>query len=113
MKIESSDHGDLKLVKLTGRLDGQAPDDLRKTFPEWFKVTSVLVIDCSDLDYINSNGLGSLISGLRTAIKQGGDIRLAKLQPKVKMMFELTRTDQVFGIFNSVEEALNSFQKER
>jgi len=112
MKIECTDHDHAKVVKLTGRLDGQAPMELRKKFPAWLTEKKNIVIDCLGLEYIDSSGLGALISGLRAAINNNGDIHLARLQPSVKMMLELTRTNQVFKIFDTVEKALDSFQSE-
>lgn len=112
MEMNYSDGEKTRVITLSGRLDGQAPLELRKNFSAWLTQKSQIIIDCTDLEYIDSNGLGSLIFGLRTAINNNGDIRLANVQANVRMMLELTRTDQVFKIFDTVEKALESFQSE-
>jgi anti-sigma B factor antagonist len=58
---------------------------------------------------MDSSGLGVLVSCLRKAVVKGGDIRLAALAPKVRMLLELTRVDKVFQTFVKVEDALTSF----
>jgi len=68
-----------------------------------------LVIDMSNVEFADSSFLGSLITGLKKITSNQGDIRLFGLQAAVKTMVELTRLYRVFEIFNTKEEALNSF----
>jgi len=58
------------------------------------------------LPYIDSAGLGTLVSALKTARERGGNVWLAGLTPQVKMVVELTRLHFVFEVFDSVEKAL-------
>ena len=68
-----------------------------------------LIIDMSNVEFADSSFLGSLITGLKKITSNQGDIRLFGLQSAVKTMVELTRLYRVFEIFNTKEEALNSF----
>lgn len=68
-----------------------------------------ITIDMTELSYVDSNFLGSLVTGLKHAIKSGGDLRLVGFQPPVKTMFELTRLYNIFRIYDSVDEAVESF----
>lgn len=68
-----------------------------------------IVIDMSDLSFVDSNFLGALVTGLKHAIKAGGDLRLVGFQQPVKTMFELTRLYNIFRIFDTTDEAVKSF----
>ena len=65
-----------------------------------------LVIDLSQVQFIDSSGLGALLSGFKNANLRACGFALAGLQPRVKSMFELTRLHRVFEIYAGVEEAL-------
>ena len=97
------------IVRLDGRLDGVAPDQLKKVLADSLRENRLLVIDYSQLVFVDSRGLGALIASLRKALALEGDIRLADVQQKVKTFFELVRADRIFKIFSSVEEAAESF----
>ena len=57
---------------------------------------------------MDSAGLGSLIAALKRITERGGDMKLACLQKKPRMVFEITRAYKVFEIFDTIEEALKS-----
>ncbi|MDF9391785.1 MULTISPECIES: STAS domain-containing protein [Methylococcus] len=65
-----------------------------------------LVVDLSPVSFIDSSGLGALLSGQKNASLRSGVFMLAGLQPRVRSMFELTRLHRVFEIYSTVEEAL-------
>lgn len=68
-----------------------------------------VVLDLSDLHFIDSSGLGSFLSILRVLNTKGGDLKLAKLNPSVKSMLEMVRMDKLFEIFITPEQAVKSF----
>ncbi len=70
-----------------------------------------LVIDLSDVIFIDSSGLGALISALK-ALKtrdRGGDIRLANVQQPVVALLEIIRLQRVFSSYPSIDQAVASF----
>jgi anti-sigma B factor antagonist len=67
--------------------------------------TAVLV-DLCDVVFIGSNGLATLLNGLRRLTRKGGRLAIATANPTVLRMFEITRTDTTFAIFPSRELAL-------
>jgi anti-sigma B factor antagonist len=67
-----------------------------------------LVIDLTAVRFIDSSGLGALVSGFKNASAREGSLKLCCLQPQVRSMFELTRLHRVFEIFSTLEEALES-----
>jgi anti-sigma B factor antagonist len=71
-----------------------------------------LVVDLKDVTFIDSSGLGALVSALKT-LKRGsgaGDVRLARVQPPVVSLLEIIRLNRVFTSYASVEQAVQSFQ---
>jgi anti-sigma B factor antagonist len=67
-----------------------------------------LVIDLSQVQFIDSSGLGALLSGYKNANLRSSGFALAGLQPRVKSMFELTRLHRVFDIYSGLQDALSS-----
>jgi anti-anti-sigma factor len=65
-----------------------------------------LVVDLSDVTYIDSAGLAALIQAMQKVEGYGGKFLLAGLQETVRSIFEISRLDQVFQIFPDVHAAL-------
>ncbi len=65
-----------------------------------------LLLDISDLGFIDSRGLGLLVGSREEARKHKGDLFLLAPKPEVRALLELTRLDQVFRIFNNQTEAV-------
>lgn len=98
------------LLILQGRLDVSTAKDIKEKISSLTRKNRVkLVIDMADVHFIDSSGLGSLVSSLRSVNKLGGDIKIASLQDQVRAIFELTRLDRIFEIFNEREAATESF----
>ena len=71
-----------------------------------------LVVDLKDVMFIDSSGLGALVSALKT-IKRGsgsGDVRLARVQPPVVSLLEIIRLNRVFTTYPTVEQAIQSYE---
>ncbi|MGH8004856.1 MAG: STAS domain-containing protein, partial [Limisphaerales bacterium] len=69
------------------------------------------VIDLSDVDWMNSTGLGILISGLTTMRGSGGELKLARVTDKIQSLLVITKLVTVFESHDSVEAAIGSFGK--
>jgi anti-sigma B factor antagonist len=67
------------------------------------------LVDFTRTGYIDSSGLGVLVSLSKKIRDQGGDLRLAGLNEDLKTLFELTKLDTLFGISDSPDEALTGF----
>lgn len=72
-----------------------------------------VIIDLAEVTYINSVGLGALISALMTVRRAGGDILLAALDSSVGRVLTITRLSQVFEAFDSIDAAFLRFSKKR
>ena len=67
------------------------------------------VIDFTRTGYIDSSGLGVLVSLSKKIREQGGELRLAGLNADLQTLFELTKLDTLFSITRTAEEALAAF----
>ena len=70
-----------------------------------------VVLDLGEVTYINSLGLGALISLLTTLRRADGDLRLARVGEKVENLFIITRLSQIFEIYETVEQGVASYKK--
>jgi anti-sigma B factor antagonist len=70
-----------------------------------------LVVDMSEVNFIDSSGLGALVSALKALKTQerNGDIKLANLQQPVVALLEIIRLQRVFSSYSSVDQAVESF----
>ncbi|HEV3226643.1 MAG TPA: STAS domain-containing protein [Acidimicrobiales bacterium] len=65
-----------------------------------------LVIDLDDVGFLDSTALGVMVGALKRARTDGGEVRIVCTQPRVRKVFEITRLDTAFDLFDSVDEAV-------
>jgi anti-sigma B factor antagonist len=65
-----------------------------------------LVVDLDDVGFLDSTALGVLVGALKRARTEGGEVRIVSTQPRVRKVFEITRLDSAFDLFDSVDEAV-------
>lgn len=66
-----------------------------------------VVIDLSEVQYMDSSGLATLVEAMKIAKNKGSRLVLCSMHPKVRGIFEIARLDQYFTIVDSVDDALN------
>jgi anti-sigma B factor antagonist len=98
------------LVIREERLDAHNSEELKLEVNRLFESgTKDLLVDLKEVRFIDSSGLGVLVSAFKNAATHQGSIKLCSLQSQVKSMFELTRLHRVFDIHQTVDEALESY----
>ena len=108
-KTETTDNRTIVFVR-EERLDAHNSNDLRTEMNRIFDSGSKnLIIDLREVRFIDSSGLGALVSGFKNASTRQGSLKLSGLQTQVKSMFELTRLHRIFDIYPNTDEALNSY----
>lgn len=103
----------VRVLNLKGQLDAH-------TFPELQRQLEALVdgpeprvvLDCANLEYISSAGLGVLKKMTREFRGKQGDIRLAQLPPKIDNVVSLLGFSQVLKTFKGLDEAVQSYKSE-
>jgi anti-sigma B factor antagonist len=107
---EQQANGQARVMRPEGRLDMASAPSFRHQVRQLMDVGAAkLVLDLSDVSFIDSSGLGAIISGLKLARQAGGDLRIACANQQVKVVLELTSLNQVLRPYPSVEEALTDF----
>ena len=110
MELQDEKQGDILVIKvLGGRLDAYCAQTFKKQVVGLLGDNEKVVVALDDISFVDSSGLGALLSCLREANKRGGDMKIAGTQPPVRAMFELTRMHRVLEIFNTVDEAVQSY----
>ena len=98
------------VVGLGGRLDMLAAVDVKQKLAAVVADGSHrLVIDLEKVSFVDSSGLGALISGLKAARVAGGDLRLARPDKQVRYILEVSTLDRVLRPYATVEEALSGY----
>jgi len=101
---------DITVVDVEGQLIvGNRQELKQKVLDELEKGERKFLIDFSQTGYIDSSGLGVLVSLSKKIREQGGELRLANLNDDLKTLFELTKLDTLFQIADTRERALESF----
>jgi len=96
------------VLRPTGRLNMVAAPDLREQLRNLVQGGSArVVVDLSDVESIDSSGLGALISGLKAARNAGGDLRISAPNAQVLAVLELTNLNRVLKPRESVERAFD------
>jgi anti-sigma B factor antagonist len=90
-------------------LDASNVRDFREGMQKLIKDKTRVVLDMSSLKFVDSSGLGALISCLRETNGRKGDFRLSNMSRSVLALFELMRMHRVFSIHETAEGAVASF----
>lgn len=111
LTLSEAAHGDVTVVTLSGRVvleDLEAP--LATTLDRLIGGGHVrLVLDLSQVTYIDSAGLGLLVSRFVRAQKRGGDLRFVRPTLRSQHLLHLTKLASVFRTFDSADAAVGSF----
>ena len=91
-------------------LDASNAGELKREIAPVLEANTRLVIDLSRLRFVDSSGLGAMLSCLRHLSAKGGDLKLCGMSKQVRATFELVRMHKIFDIFSTREEAVRAFQ---
>jgi anti-sigma B factor antagonist len=110
IQVLHAEYGDIVVGQISAKaLDAGNSRALKQSIAPLLSRGGKLVIDLSRIEFIDSSGLGALVSCLRQAHSSGGDIKLCGLMNQARALFELVRMHRVFEVFNSPEEAVTSY----
>ena len=106
----SSDAGGVTTVTVEGQLIVANRQDLKQVVNDALEGGArKFVLDFGPTAYIDSSGLGALVSINKKVREAGGELRLAGLNEDLRSLFELTKLDTLFVIADSASEALSGF----
>lgn len=93
-------------------LDASNAAELKSAMARIFESNVNVVMDVSRMQFVDSSGLGAILSCLRQVSARGGDLKLCCLAKQVRATFELVRMHRIFDIFETREDALRAFNLE-
>lgn len=112
MKFKTSEKYNAVVIELKGNIMG-GPEttefsDMLHNFLKDGKKN--IIVDLGDVKFMNSSGLGMLISGLTTVKKEGGHLKLAKVTEKIQSLLVITKLITIFENYDTVDDAVKSFE---
>ena len=112
MEYNFENIGNVLKVSLDGRLVAACSEEFKEVVLARMTGRKNVLFDLTKLAHIDSSGLGALVHLRQKANSWGGSVKLACLQPRPRIVFDITNVYRVFEIFDSVDAALASFKND-
>jgi len=111
-KIHHRDGDGVSVIELKGYLDAHTAPDLETAFQKLLTEKKFnVVVNCRDLSYISSAGLGVFMAYVEDIRKNMGDIKLTNMSSKVYNVFDLLGFPLLYEIFKDEQEAVSRFKE--
>lgn len=105
-RLQSSERNGCAVLQVFGEVDLASAPQLREALTTLVADGELrIVVDLSATDFLDSTGLGALVTGLRRVRARGGSMKVVCTSPRVCKVFEITSIDKVLPLLGSVEEA--------
>ncbi len=108
MECTTKIEGDFSVIYLAGEIDLYCSADARKEILQQLSENKPVVVELSQVNYIDSSAIASLVEGLQMAKKSNLDFSLAAVSEPALQVIKLARLDKVFTIYPTVNDAVNS-----
>ena len=112
MKVSTRQVDGVAVVDCSGRITlGEGSVTLRDTVRDLLsKGNKKILLNLADVNYIDSSGIGELVSGFTTVRNQGGELKLLKLTKKVHDLLQITKLYTVFDVKEDEASAIKAFK---
>jgi anti-sigma B factor antagonist len=112
LRATHRDAGPITVVDISGRIIlGEGSALLRQTVRGLLDDQRIrILLNLADVDYIDSAGIGELVSAYTAVKKNGGELKLLHLTKKVRDLIQITKLYTVFDVFSEENAALQSFE---
>jgi len=111
IKLNTRQVGDVSVVDVAGRITlGEGSSALRDALREMVNNNhKKILLNLGDVNYIDSSGIGELVSGFTTVTNAGGQLKLLNLTKRVKDLLQITKLYTVFDVHEDEAHAIRSF----
>ncbi len=92
------------------KLDMSTTAEFKEAVGQAIAGESAVVLEVGKVQFVDSSGLGAMLSLLRELSGRGGDLKLSQVQKRVRAMFELVRMHRILSVYDTTEEAITAFQ---
>ncbi|MGE8722424.1 STAS domain-containing protein [Leptospira terpstrae] len=102
MELKLNTTGKIKTIEIAGKFDIESTEEFESIFAKLIEPNpSIVSIDMSRLDYIDSSGIGSPIKSLNSLKNKKGKLILVGMKPMIQNVFKLAKLDMFFEIMNA------------
>jgi anti-sigma B factor antagonist len=111
VKLSSRQVGDVAVLDVAGRITlGEGSSAMRDALRDMVgKNHKKILLNLADVSYIDSSGIGELVSGFTTVTNNGGQLKLLNLNKRVKDLLQITKLYTVFDVHEDEASAVRSF----
>lgn len=111
VKLNTRQVGDVSVIDVAGRITlGEGSSALRDSIREMVgKGQKKILLNLGDVSYIDSSGIGELVSAFTTVTNQGGQLKLLNLTKRVKDLLQITKLYTVFDVHEDEAAAVRTF----
>jgi anti-sigma B factor antagonist len=111
VKLNTRQVGDVSVVDVAGRITlGEGSAALRDSLRDMVsKNQKKILLNLGEVNYIDSSGIGELVSGFTTVTNSGGQLKLLNLNKRVKDLLQITKLYTVFDVHDDEAGAIRSF----
>lgn len=112
MKIEIRTIGDVKILDCSGQITlGEGTMSIRTTVRDILQSgAKKIILNLGEINYVDSSGVGELVSTYTSVVNGGGKLKLLNLEKKIHRLLTITKLLTVFDVFGDEKAALNSFR---
>jgi anti-sigma B factor antagonist len=109
LQISINNQLGISVIKISGEVDIFTAPDFKSAINDAISSGAKdLVIDMTDVGYMDSSGFGALLSATKRLRPNGGRINLARCGEAIERMLKITRLDSIFGVFPQVGDAVEA-----
>jgi len=113
LKSSTRSQGGVVIIDCYGRIVmGEETAFLRSQVKDLLNRSRQIVLNLADVNYMDSNGLGTLVGLYTSARSVGGEIKLAGLTGRVKDVLHITKLGLIFEFYDTAEEAASTFNRQ-
>lgn len=111
-KATARESGGITLIDISGRITlGEGSAKLREMLRELLSNGNKrIILNLGDVNYIDSSGIGEMVSGFTSIKNQGGELKLLHLTKKVHDLLQITKLYTVFDVHSDEQTAVRSFR---
>ena len=111
VKLSTRQVGNVTVIDVAGRITlGEGSSALRETLRDLVaKNQTKILLNLADVTYIDSSGIGELVSGYTTVTNTGGSLKLLNLNKRVKDLLQITKLYTVFEVHEDEAAAVRSY----
>jgi anti-sigma B factor antagonist len=105
-------NGRVSVIDIPERLTLDSSGELKDLLKEMIEEKKFrILINLKNTKYVDSSGLGAIVSKISATRANGGDVRIVHTAPNIKELFELTHLTQILKIYETMKEAVDSFDE--